>query len=100
MKFVGDLFLRMLKFLILPLIGSSLVSGIAGLGSTNGGRIAVRALVYYFISTFMAVIIGIILVVAIQPGTGVSKDILDNDDFHVTADKHVTTYDTILDLIR
>lgn len=99
-KFVGDLFLRMLKFLILPLIGSSLVSGIAGLGSTNGGKIAVRALSFYFLSTFLAVVIGIVLVIAIRPGSGVSKGVFDEDDIVVVNDKFVTTYDTILDLIR
>lgn len=100
-KFVGDLFLRMLKFLILPLIGSSLVSGIAGLGSTNGGKIAVRALSFYFLSTFLAVVIGIVLVITIKPGSDVSKGVFDEDDIVVVVvDKFVTTYDTILDLIR
>jgi len=44
--------------------------------------------------------VGIILVVAIRPGSGVTKGVFDEDDIVVTNDKFVTTYDTILDLIR
>lgn len=97
-NFMGDLFLRMLKFLILPLIGSSLICGIAGLGSTNGGKIAARAIVYYFASTFCAVVIGILLVISIRPGVG--KDANVETDIEIDTSKHVTTYDTMLDLIR
>jgi len=98
-SFVGQIFLRMLKFLILPLIGSSLISGIAGLGSGNGGKIAARALTYYFLSTLAAVILGVILVISIRPGKG--RDSSSNDGGKVfTNDKYVTTYDTVLDIIR
>lgn len=97
-EFIGTLFLRMLKFLILPLIGSSLICGIAGLGSTNGGKIAARAIVYYFVSTFCAVIIGILLVVSIRPGVGKNANV--ETDIDLDTSKHVTTYDTMLDLLR
>jgi Na+/H+-dicarboxylate symporter len=56
--FPGELFLRMLKFLILPLIGSSLITGIAGLGTSKAGKVAGRALIYYFVTTVIAVIMG------------------------------------------
>jgi Na+/H+-dicarboxylate symporter len=94
----GDLFLRMLKFLILPLITSSLISGISGLGSANAGKIAIRSLTYYFSTTIIAVITGIILVVLIQPGGGVEPI---ETDINIPIDpKKVTTTDTFLDLIR
>ena len=99
-SFMGELFLRMLKFLILPLIGSSLICGIAGLGSGNGGKIALRALVYYFLSTFLAVVIGIILVISIKPGKGQSGADINDDTLPVDTSRIVTTHDTILDLIR
>ena len=66
--FPGEIFLRSLKFLILPLISSSLITGIAGLGTQKTGKIAVRALIFYFCSTFSAVIVGLILVSTIKPG--------------------------------
>jgi Na+/H+-dicarboxylate symporter len=99
-NFVGELFLRMLKFLILPLIGSSLISGIAGLGSGNGGKIALRALTYYFLSTFFAVVIGIVLVISIQPGKGKNNSGGGINPVPIDVNKKVTTHDTILDLVR
>ena len=79
------------------MIGSSLISGIAGLGSGNGGKIAIRALIYYFLSTFVAVVIGIILVITIRPGAGKRGSEQQLDSIQVI-EKPVV--DTILDLIR
>lgn len=98
--FFGQLFLRMLKFLILPLIATSLISGIAGLGSNSAGKIAARALIYYFSTTMTAVIMGIILVVIIQPGAGKSSDVNQNFKLPIDTSKYVTTHDTLLDLVR
>ena len=98
--FIGQLFLRMLKFLILPLIATSLISGIANLGSSNAGKIAIRALVYYFSTTFIAVIIGIILVTIIKPGVGKGSDSDKNMRLPIDTSKALTTHDTLLDLVR
>lgn len=100
-NFPGELFLRMLKFLILPLIGSSLISGIAGLGTGTGGKIAARSLVYYFLSTFTAVVIGIILVVTIRPGEGRGSKNSTVEPLQTSVtEKESTTQDTLLDLVR
>lgn len=67
--FVGDLFLRLLKMIIIPLIFTSLVSGIASLGDMRSvGRVGVRTLVYYTLSTTLAISVGLTLVNIIQPG--------------------------------
>ena len=67
--FVGDLFLRLLKMIIIPLIFTSLVSGIASLGDMRSvGRVGVRTLVYYTLSTTLAITVGITLVNIIKPG--------------------------------
>ena len=98
--FPGELFLRMLKFLILPLIGSSLITGIAGLGTAKAGKVAGRALLYYFATTVIAVIMGLVLVTTIQPGkNNKASETDDNFDDPLKGEK-VTTQDTILDLIR
>lgn len=65
----GDLFLRSLKFLILPCISTSLITGIGGIGSEKTGKVAIRAFIFYLISTILAVIVGLTLVTTIQPGT-------------------------------
>ena len=57
-NYLGDLFLRMLKSLILPLIISSLISAIGSLDLSLSGRIGARAIAYYMITTIFAVILG------------------------------------------
>lgn len=95
--FIGEIFLRMLKCLILPLIFSSLVFAIGNIDARLSGRIAMRAITYYFSTTFMAIIIGIILVSIIQPG---KQGTVDESIKEEMVKRNMTTTDTILDLIR
>ena len=57
-NYIGELFLRMLKGLILPLIMSSLISAIGSLDLSLSGKIGSRAVTYYFVTTISAVILG------------------------------------------
>jgi Na+/H+-dicarboxylate symporter len=67
--FIGDLFLRLLKMIIIPLIFTSLVSGIASLGSARSvGRVGIRTMIYYTVSTTLAISVGLTLVNIIRPG--------------------------------
>ncbi len=69
--FIGDLFLRLLKMIIIPLIFTSLVSGIASLGNARSvGRIGIRTLTYYMMTTTLAITVGLTLVNLFQPGRG------------------------------
>ena len=92
---LGDLFLRMLKCLILPLIVSSMISAVGSLDLSVSGRIGTRAIVYYMTTTVSAVILGIILVLTIHPGEGSDKGIVRGGSV-----RHVTTADMLMDLIR
>ncbi|XP_058442768.1 excitatory amino acid transporter 3-like [Malaya genurostris] len=95
-SFIGDLFLRMLKALILPLIITSLISAVGSLDLSLSGKIGGRAVLYYITTTIMAVILGIVLVVVVQPGKGA-----DASSGNITAEtRNVTTTDTLLDLVR
>lgn len=76
-----------------------MISSIAGLGSKNGNKIALQALLYYFATTFIAVTIGIILVSTIKPGVIKGKDMASIDQI-THHDIKVTTTDTFLDVIR
>ncbi|KAJ3596453.1 hypothetical protein NHX12_002860 [Muraenolepis orangiensis] len=94
--FPGDILMRMLKMLILPLIISSLITGLAGLDAKSSGRLGSRAMVYYMTTTIIAAILGVILVLVIHPGDPKLKENLGegikNDD--------VSSLDAAFDLIR
>lgn len=67
--FVGTLFLNALKMLIVPLIVSSIVTGIAGIGSTPAlGRLGSKTLLFYFTTTLLAILVGLALVNLLAPG--------------------------------
>ena len=68
-KFAGGLFLRLLRMITVPLIVTSLVIGVAGLGSTSRiGSMFGKTLLYYFVTSMIAITIGIVMVNIIQPG--------------------------------
>ena len=58
LAFPGDLLMRMLKMMILPLIISSLIAGLANLDMGSSGRMGGRAVLYYMSTTLLAVILG------------------------------------------
>ncbi|KZC06582.1 PREDICTED: excitatory amino acid transporter 1 [Dufourea novaeangliae] len=97
-QFPGDIFLRMLKGLILPLIVASIVSAIGGLDLNLSGRIGIRSIYYYASTTISAVVLGIILVLIIRPGEFSHHSLTTNDN--IKPPRNVTTVDTLLDLIR
>jgi len=93
----GELFLRILKCLILPLIVSSMISAVGSLDLSLSGRIGTRAIVYYMTTTVSAVILGIILVLTIHPGDSSSAGKMTRDSRSI---RKVTTADMLMDLIR
>lgn len=67
--FIGALFLNALKMLIVPLIVSSIIVGISGVGSEGSvGRLGLKTLLYYVLTTTVAILIGLLLVNILQPG--------------------------------
>ncbi len=68
-QLMGDLFLRMLKMVSIPLIVTSLVTGITGLGQLDQlGKMFSRTLVYYLTTSMLAIVVGLLLVNLIRPG--------------------------------
>ncbi|MFP5245399.1 MAG: dicarboxylate/amino acid:cation symporter [Thermoanaerobaculia bacterium] len=66
---IGTLFIRLLLLLVIPLVFSSLVVGVAGLGDLRRvGRIGVKSLVYTLIMSAISVVIGLVLANTIRPG--------------------------------
>jgi proton glutamate symport protein len=67
----SQLFLRLIKMIIAPLIFSTLVAGIAGAGHAKAvGRMGLRAIVYFEIVTTVALLIGLLAVNVLKPGVG------------------------------
>ncbi|KAJ8665338.1 hypothetical protein QAD02_007000 [Eretmocerus hayati] len=96
-SFPGEMLMRALKMFILPLIISSLIAGMAQLDAKSSSRIGVRALSYYMVTTVLAAIVGIIVVLVIHPGDPKIKNIVVGPKGDETK---VSTLDAILDIIR
>jgi proton glutamate symport protein len=70
---LSTVFIRLIKSLIAPLIFSTLVVGIAGHGDLRQvGRLGLKALVYFEILTTLALIVGLVAVNTVRPGSGVT----------------------------
>jgi proton glutamate symport protein len=68
---IGDLFLRALKMIIVPLILTSIISGVANIGgASNLGKLGLKTLTYYLVTSLFAIIVGLTMVNLIQPGVG------------------------------
>ncbi len=74
---LGQLFINLIRMVVVPLVFVTLVAGAASVGDVRSlGRIATKTLIYYFLTTAIAIVIGLILANIFQPGVGLdlSKD--------------------------
>ncbi|XP_076003692.1 excitatory amino acid transporter 1-like [Genypterus blacodes] len=94
--FPGELMLRMLQMLVLPLVISSVITGMSFMDRKVYGKMAIQAFSYYIGTTFCAILTGIVLVMLIQPGKHKGNYIVFSGG-HV---EPVQTVDAFLDLIR
>jgi len=70
-EFLAEVFLRLLRMAIMPLIITSIISGVVSVGSAVGiGRLGIKTFGYYMFSSLFAIITGLILVNIFQPGVG------------------------------
>ncbi len=75
--FLGKLFLNALKMIIVPLIIFSMITGVTALGNVKKlGGLGGKTILYYSVTTGMAVVLGIIMVNIIQPGIGFTPETL------------------------
>ncbi len=83
-SFMGTLFLNALKMIVVPLVVSAIITGVANVGSDGGfGRLGTKTLGYYVLTSTIAITIGLILVNLIQPGVS------DNGIPVLAANEHV-----------
>ena len=67
--FLGTIFMNALKMLIVPLILSSIISGVAGIGDSGAmGRLGGKTLMYYATTSLLAILVGLLMVNFVNPG--------------------------------
>ncbi|AQT95546.1 dicarboxylate/amino acid:cation symporter [Pseudomonas azotoformans] len=87
---VTDIFLRMIKMIIAPLVFATLVGGIASMGSSRSvGRIGLRAMLWFVTASLVSLMLGMALVNLFQPGAGLNMQVVQ----HATAAVPVNTGD-------
>ncbi|SDK01722.1 Na+/H+-dicarboxylate symporter [Sediminibacillus albus] len=96
---LGDLFLRLIKFIIAPLILSTLVVGVSSTGDPKQlGRIGLKTISYYLLTTAVAIIIGLGVAFLLSPGKGVDVSVSD-DTAEVADQQQQSVVDTFLNII-
>jgi proton glutamate symport protein len=95
---LSNIFLRMIKSLIVPLLFSTLVVGIAGHGDDmkKVGRLALRSIIYFEIVTTLALAIGLVAVNITKPGVGVALTAGGGEEFQELA-KRTPTFSSVLE---
>ncbi len=99
-KPLADMFLRMIKMIIAPLLFSTLVIGIAGTGDLKAmGRIGLKAIIYFEVATTIALFLGLAIVNFFQPGAGVDVPIMSTDSLKaVQSTQTHTTWSLLVSL--
>ena len=77
---LSDVFLRLIKVIIAPLVFATVVSGIAGMGDARAvGRIGGKALLWFITASLVSLLLGMVLANVLQPGSGLSLALPDRD---------------------
>ncbi|MDC1106804.1 dicarboxylate/amino acid:cation symporter [Prolixibacteraceae bacterium] len=79
-SWMGDIFLRSLKMIVIPLVLTSVASGIAKLGETEGfKRLGFKTILYYLTTSIFAIVGGLLFSNLLKPGVGVSSSGADTE---------------------
>ena len=98
-EWLGTLFLKALKMMIVPLVTASMIVGVAGLGDVRKlGRLGGNAILFFVVTTGIAVVIGLLMVNLIRPGDGISIGELEVPA-HVAAKQDFALSDLVLSLV-
>ena len=104
MRPLGDAFIKLIKMMIAPIVFTTVVVGIAQMGDVKEvGRIGLRALVYFEVVSTLALVIGLLVVTVLKPGSGLGMRPADFDVKEVaayaTASQKLTTTDFLMNII-
>jgi len=80
---IGDIFIRLIKMIVVPIVISSLIVGVAGVGDMKSlGKLGGKTLLYFEIITTIAIFVGLLAANVFQPGAGVDKSKLVKTDIN------------------
>ena len=99
-KPLADIFLRMIKMIIAPLLFSTLVVGIAGSGDLRAmGRIGLKSIIWFELATTVALVIGLVMMNVFRPGAGVALPVAaDTHELAAMARSQQSGWDMLLHL--
>ena len=80
---IGDIFLRLIKMIVVPIVISCIIIAVAGVGDTKQlGKIGGKTLLYFEVITTIAIVVGLFSANIFQPGVGVNMDTLEKTDIN------------------
>jgi proton glutamate symport protein len=96
-SWMGDIFIRALKMIIIPLVFSSIVTGVANIGNAkNIGRLGFKTMVYYLSTSTIAILTGLLLVNVFRPGVDADLNLSQNIELSASS---LTLSDTLMRII-
>lgn len=95
---IGNGFIRLMKMLVVPLVFTSIVCGASSIGDTKAlGKVGVRTIVFYLVTTALAISVAIGVAVLIKPGLGLNMSSIEVEEVTVTESTPAT--ETLLNII-
>ena len=100
LKPFGDLFIRLIKMIIVPLIFFAIISGISSVQDSKAlGRVGIKASITYLLTTLFAIIIGLGIGTIFEPGSGIILDFTGEGTAQITDASMAKIFDTILSIV-
>lgn len=100
LKPLGDLFIKLIRMLLAPIIFASVVVGIARMNDLHeAGRVGVKAVVYFEVASTIALLIGMVVVNVIKPGSGMNVDRSHIDGAAIATYTHAAKQHGMLDFL-
>jgi proton glutamate symport protein len=102
---IGDIFLRLIKMIVIPIVISSLVVGVANVGDLKKlGKLGGKTIIYFEIITTIAIVVGLLAANVFQPGTGVNMKSLEKTDIQSYIDttnevQHHSMMETVVNIV-
>lgn len=91
LKPVGDMFIRLIKMIVVPIVMTTLIVGVAGVGDVKKlGRLGGKTILYFEVVTTIAIIMGLLVANIVKPGVGIDMSQLTKGDIS----KYVATTET------